>query len=360
MWHRELTFKFPVYYPFYWTAWLTVGGTFILLLGLANYPDPSMLLGVAFTVLVLMCLANDWVAAGLIWTAASVFALAAYYFLESNPMPLDEALRIVLIYFAYILLGAGITHQRTRAIARTDQPDPTLFTMAHELRTPLQSISSTVVGIRSVLPKLIAGYQASVEAGFDVPRIRPDKIKRLNDATEQISQVVRDGQTTLTMLLDLSRDKLSEESLEEINATSAVQASINTCPYVAMENSVAVSLNTATNFRFNGNEPLIKSVMHNLLKNAVHFAMKGSNSVEVSIDQSGSFGIIRVIDYGPGIPPHILPHIFDPYFTSQPAGLGSGLGLAFVKKVVDAHKGTIEARNHAGGGAEFMIVLPCL
>ena len=67
-----------------------------------------------------------------------------------------------------------------------------------------------------------------------------------------------------------------------------------------------------------------------------------------------------VRDHGPGIGDVDLPHVFDRFFRAvdQRSKPGSGLGLAIVKSVVDAHGGTVFARNAADGGAELGFVLP--
>jgi len=68
---------------------------------------------------------------------------------------------------------------------------------------------------------------------------------------------------------------------------------------------------------------------------------------------------LSVADSGPGLPPELLPRIFDKFVRAPdaPAG-GSGLGLAIVKGFVEAHGGQIAAANRPGGGAIFSIYLP--
>jgi signal transduction histidine kinase len=65
---------------------------------------------------------------------------------------------------------------------------------------------------------------------------------------------------------------------------------------------------------------------------------------------------ICVSDNGPGVPKQDLPKIFLPFYTTKSEG--TGLGLAVVQKVALQHGGSIEARNGAGGGAEFLLWLP--
>jgi two-component system, NtrC family, sensor kinase len=68
--------------------------------------------------------------------------------------------------------------------------------------------------------------------------------------------------------------------------------------------------------------------------------------------------IVEIADTGPGIPPEVLPRIFDPFYTTKPVGQGTGLGLAIARSIIKAHSGDIEAGNAPEGGACFRIRLP--
>ncbi|MGC3967986.1 MAG: ATP-binding protein [Pirellulales bacterium] len=67
---------------------------------------------------------------------------------------------------------------------------------------------------------------------------------------------------------------------------------------------------------------------------------------------------IRIFDDGPGLPPELLPRIFEPFVTSKDTG--TGLGLTICRQIVEAHQGKITASNPPRGGAEFCITLPYL
>jgi two-component system NtrC family sensor kinase len=63
-------------------------------------------------------------------------------------------------------------------------------------------------------------------------------------------------------------------------------------------------------------------------------------------------------DDGPGIPPDILPNIFDPFYTTKRPGRGTGLGLSICKAILREHSGNVEAASGPGGGAVFTVTLP--
>lgn len=104
---------------------------------------------------------------------------------------------------------------------------------------------------------------------------------------------------------------------------------------------------------------LYRSVMH-LIDNAVKYSPRGAQ-VYVSLLFWHNSIIIRIRDTGPGIPEADLPYLFDRYFRGAPNPDGQpsiGLGLEVVRATVEAHRGTVIARNAEDQGAEFIITLP--
>ncbi|MFB0553533.1 MAG: PAS domain-containing sensor histidine kinase [Phycisphaerae bacterium] len=111
------------------------------------------------------------------------------------------------------------------------------------------------------------------------------------------------------------------------------------------------------------NEPLIckvdtdmlKQVMLNLFINAQQ-AMEDGGELMIRTDRQQKDAVIRISDTGSGIAPERLPHIFDAYHSFRPKG--SGLGLPIVKKIIEAHSGTIKVDSEPGKGTSFTIRLP--
>lgn len=99
----------------------------------------------------------------------------------------------------------------------------------------------------------------------------------------------------------------------------------------------------------------LHTVFTNLAINAVQ-AMPNGGTLHVSIRQADHACEVSLRDTGQGIPPDILPRLFDPFVTSKEHG--SGLGLAICRRIVEEHGGTLIASNHPEGGAEFRVILP--
>jgi two-component system sensor histidine kinase ChvG len=130
-----------------------------------------------------------------------------------------------------------------------------------------------------------------------------------------------------------------------------------------------------------GVEPRLDSLVRNLIDNAARFAssasVAGAGEVRVSVAREGDRVALEVTDDGPGIAAADLPRVFERFFTtravagSEPAPVreadgataagtraGTGLGLALVKAVAEAHGGEVSARSSPGAGATFRVVLP--
>jgi signal transduction histidine kinase len=77
-----------------------------------------------------------------------------------------------------------------------------------------------------------------------------------------------------------------------------------------------------------------------------------------TVRQAGRAVQITIVDDGPGIPPEVLCHVFDPFFTTRAAGDGTGLGLYLVEEIVSEHHGCILVDCPPSGGTRFSIWLP--
>ncbi len=106
-----------------------------------------------------------------------------------------------------------------------------------------------------------------------------------------------------------------------------------------------------------GVEDQIKQVFLNLVSNAFDACQEG-DTIVISTEKSGDDIVIVVQDSGKGIPPEILPEIFEPFFSSKPELKGTGLGLSISYGIIKNHGGRIDVASEPGQGATFTVSLP--
>lgn len=105
-------------------------------------------------------------------------------------------------------------------------------------------------------------------------------------------------------------------------------------------------------------ESVLGVVLDNIIKNAVQ-AMENGGEIRVKAHRNDDHVVIAIEDEGPGISKDVLPHIFDPFYTTKFNGIGVGLSVSY--KIIRQHNGVIYAENiKEGKGARFVIKLPCL
>lgn len=103
----------------------------------------------------------------------------------------------------------------------------------------------------------------------------------------------------------------------------------------------------------------LEQVLVNLLRNGLD-AMAGQADalLEVGARRDGDQVAIEVRDHGPGLAEEVRSHLFEPFYTTKPAGEGLGLGLAISLTIVESYGGTLSAHNAPEGGAVFVLTLP--
>jgi signal transduction histidine kinase len=182
---------------------------------------------------------------------------------------------------------------------------------------------------------------------------------------DSMRESVQRADTIIHGLLDFSASNRWEAQEEDLNAT--IEQSLRLVHHDLVKARVKVDASLG------GNLPLLKlnrtkmeQVFINLFVNAVHAMPKGGTlSVRTHTRASTAHNgiaekpataiVVEVADTGTGIPPEILPKIIEPFFTTKPAGVGTGLGLSVVKNIVELHGGTFAMANRPEGGAQATI-----
>ena len=132
----------------------------------------------------------------------------------------------------------------------------------------------------------------------------------------------------------------------------------------ALKKHISLQVNGADGVRVFADGPRLQQVFWNLLSNAIKFTPT-RGQVRVDVSSTDQEAVIRVSDNGRGVPRSLLPFVFDRFKQGEAEGSGVrsglGLGLALVRELVHAHKGTVTAESAGEGlGSTFTVCLPLL
>ncbi|GHF34185.1 hypothetical protein GCM10017781_08760 [Deinococcus metalli] len=213
--------------------------------------------------------------------------------------------------------------------------------IAHDLRTPL-----------SVLRSEIEAMQDGVQPADDAA------LSRLHGEVLLLARLVTD-----LRLLSLAEGGALSLTLQPVDAGALLGALADTYARRAGEAGVTLTLHTEPGVAVQADPDRLRQTLQNVLDNALRYAAPGA--VELSARAAGPVVQLTVRDHGPGFAPDALSRAFERFYradasrTRDPQGrASSGLGLAIARALTEAQGGTLEARNHPEGGAEFTVTLP--
>ena len=204
--------------------------------------------------------------------------------------------------------------------------------IAHDIRTPLTSISLNVQILRRKL------------------QLPDDDREHLDIALEELARLDR----SVAEILDFAKPvKLTAEAIDvgELLETAARGLSP-----VLSEKGVQLRCEEPATLTVQGDPMRLRQVLTNLVGNAAEASRPGAQvTLRASVADERHVAI-EIEDHGRGIGADELPRIFEPFFTTRPDG--TGLGLAICHKVIRAHGGDIRVRSTVGQGSTFTVLLP--
>lgn len=258
-------------------------------------------------------------------------------------------LTLVLGVLAFALIIAGIivyTVFLVRELRRNDQQDAFLNAVTHELKTPIASIRLYLQTLQS--RELTEAQRA------DFYRIMLADADRLQQTVEQVLKAGAAGQRAgLLHLAPVDMAGLAREVLEVARLRHHLSPE-----------TMAMTVAAADEAYVNGDADELRSVLSNLLDNAVKYSRDHVHvALEVAVPAADMVRV-RVTDQGVGIPQSQLKRIFRRFHRFQWRGSkvkGTGLGLYIVRSIVRAHGGKVFASSEGEGrGSTFTIELPRL
>jgi two-component system phosphate regulon sensor histidine kinase PhoR len=248
----------------------------------------------------------------------------------------------VIIILAFFITLRTVYRQKQLSEIKSDF----INNMTHEFKTPLATISLAVDAMG--YPKVLENeQQIKYYSG-----IIKEENERMHRQVEKILQTAELDKHSLDL------------NLVEIDVHKVIQnACANILIRISEQNGTLKEQLNARKFHIMADEVHFSNIIANLLDNAIKYSKA---PVQVTIETQNSISnkniIIKVKDNGIGMTKEVIAHIFEKFYRAHTGNIhdvkGFGLGLSYVKSVVDAHNGKIKVESTLGKGSTFILEFP--
>src|SRR6516164_1392727 len=232
--------------------------------------------------------------------------------------------------------------QQEKEVLRTEKQaslDELTASFAHEIRNP-------IAAARSLVQQM--GEDPTSTENVEYARVALDELARVEHSVSHLLKFAKE----------------EDYHFDNVNLATILDSALLQMRAKLEANSVTVSRSYLNGPTVRADADKLRQVFSNIIDNAVDAMtqVKSDRRIDLAIQSPtgtnghAGIGIVRLRDNGCGIPDDRIAKIFNPFYTSKPNGTGLGLGIA--KKVLDAHRGTIEVSSRAGEGTEFRVSIP--
>jgi signal transduction histidine kinase len=237
------------------------------------------------------------------------------------------------------------THQQltiTAHLQRQYEMGELAASMAHELNQPLGAIRLNA----ETADRLLGSNRAAVD-----------------EVREILADITRED-TRATQIIQRQRAMLQKRAVEQrpLDLNDVVRESLAIVAHHAESKCVRITAEPAGgSCLVNGDRIMLQQVVVNLVVNAIDaMASTPPPDRRIVVAATATLHVVEVAvqDFGEGIAPDMMSRLFDPFVSTKSDGMG--IGLTIVRSIVEAHGGTIQARNNSGGGATLSFTLPVI
>ena len=250
------------------------------------------------------------------------------------------------LLFAVVILIAflGVQRKGMRQKRLAEVKSDFINNMSHEFKTPLATISLAVDSLMKNGEKM---NKAQMQSYFEI--IKAEN-KRMNAQMESVLQMSMMDKEELTLDKEwLKLDQLLREAVDHFRLN--VQDRGGWMDLQMAEGS----------FDFLGDRIQLKSALTNLIDNAIKYSLSAPQ-ISVKMDLNDAYYLIYIKDRGIGMDEETQMQVFDRFFRATKGNIhdvkGHGLGLSFVKEIVEKHRGQITLKSAPGEGTTFTLALP--
>lgn len=302
----------------------------------------------------------DWVSQVLLFVVGITCGWIAYAITTPfKPTLLSWHYSYLGIYVFALIIGMIFTHRKKEVQRKKLEGMVTISTtVAHELRTPLLGIKSGIQAIDKYLPALFEAYHLAAENNLPVKKIRRTHLHNLSNLTKRLVAETNYSNTIIDILMmNVRQPEINKATFTSISMCHCIEEALTRYPFNSLEERNKIHFSASDDFYFYGSDILMIHVLFNLLKNALHFIHKNKKgSVFIKLKKGHKANYLFFEDTGIGIPENELPKLFKLFYTTTLTG--TGIGLAFSKKVIDAFGAKISVQSNYNEYTIFTIRFP--
>lgn len=256
-----------------------------------------------------------------------------------------SSILILSLFFIFIIIIAfsSSLYQLVRQKKISEIKTDFINNMTHEFKTPIATINLALDSIKN--PKIIDDKDKVLRY---VGMIREEN-KRMHAQVENVLRISRLEKNQI----EISRDAVDghdiiEDAITHINLLVKDRGGIITTHFQAISTEIL------------GNQFHLTNVVINILENALKYS-EGKPKIDIYTESTSKFFVFKIKDEGMGMAKHAQKYIFDKFYREQKGNIhnvkGHGLGLAYVKEIIDKHHGTIFVESEKGKGSIFTVKL---
>lgn len=235
-----------------------------------------------------------------------------------------------------------------------DEETALLATALHDLTRRLEEFAAREQAFTADVSHEMRSPLTSMRLTIDLLARRPELDPAARSAVARLERATDDLEELLATFLMLAREDEPGRGAESVSVNACVREELTRCSERIDGSPVELQLREHGELKLRGAPAVLRVVLGNLLRNACHYTVQGSVSVEIHAAH------LVVRDTGIGIPPDELPRVFERGHRARNADGtdGHGLGLAIVRRLVERMRWSLRARSAEGDGTVFELHFP--
>lgn len=345
-WHACLLFCIPFFF------------TFMLLM---NGGSPVWLVTWLCGFFMLVVIVN-WMNLVLLLLVGIAAALVSYELAVPQAANYAWVSEQIPVFFFALIAGALSSYRRGMAQQERFAGISALGrNLARELNGPLRSMTAAAIGLKQYLPVVLQAEAGHATGNGERARIPTAHLKALEETPARIQGDLQRMSAVVQMLAGNSEDvDWRALPLVRLSVGDCVRQALRRYPFLSDTERRLIKWHGEEDFVFLGHQDMMVRALMSVIKAALSSVVQfGRGEIEISLTRGTSFNFVTVLLAGVRIPSRLIPQVFDAQ-SSLESSSGTGPGLFFAKRTLEASGGDLSCRNAEDGETRFEFKFPAV